>query len=398
MSDDKKLFSSYEDLVKHLSENKLNSYTDLQNIEWDNMNELIGKRYGRESIGSKSPDVQKFTNEILEQDYPALNKARNAVGLSDLKASYGNIRGGVYVKAPNKSYDNDIYLGSDKMNVLGHEIGHANDDISQIIRRVAKSGDTAEADRVRNILTKDSSPSMRKFLSELDETDHGVPLTSNALQYDRPKLEAHLKLLESQGELSPDLKRVKNAIKSALVMNNDKNNMGKRFKEGDNLLRSHIKNWEEHFIPLSTRSSHQYGTDYGLNKQISDLVPDNSILMSNSDNHHAPRLDTETGKMDKGNWEHRNLKRGFLGKGLKALPWIGAGAALLGGDIASAASIFDPTDPSVIGEDPNAQAEMDAVRVTASELRGRREKQKAEGLLLERNKKPISNNLLMRGK
>ncbi len=354
----------YQDLIKP----KLNDFDDLQSTQDAILHPQISKRFNLKPENLQTSDqLQNVTNQILEQDYPHINKLRNMVGEDPLKASYANVSGGLQRNITKTKAPWDVRLGSSLneeaiLPTLGHEIGHANDDITKIISSIIKSGDNENSTKVRDMLLNSNDKDIQNFLTDLEKHPniHNQYNTKSALSYDTPKLQQHLEILKNNPELvnsSQDLQKLKAYLAESLSKDNSTNNLDKLFR-GNDKLGEYIKDYDKYHIPSESRGQHQASTDYAFNKSISDLVPDNSVLNSNADRHHLPRIDEieKKGLLDKGNWELRNISRLFAGKGLKnlLLPGLGIGATALStmdkaqaGDIPGAAlaagSIIDPT-------------------------------------------------------
>lgn len=354
----------YQELVKP----KIHGYGDLQSTQDAILNSKISERFNLKPENLQtSEDLQKATNQILEQDYPHINKLREVVGENPLKTTYAPISGGSHTNISKNKNPWDVKL-SDRsllesiLPTLGHEIGHANDDITKLIASIVRSGDNENSARVRDLLLNSNDNDIQKFLQDLEKHPNiqNQYNTRSSLHYDTPKVQQHLQILRDNPNLvssSADLTNLKSHLEQALTKDNSARNLDSLWRSSDK-LGDYFKDYNAYQIPAESRGQFQLGTDYGLNKAVSDVVPDNTILNSNADRHHLPRIDEVEGLglADKGNWELRNIGRLFAGKGLKnlILPGLGLGAAALGtmdkaqaGDIPgaalTAASAVDPT-------------------------------------------------------
>jgi hypothetical protein len=324
-------YDEYQDL---LAENKLSHYGQLQDAHKSIIDRKMKERYNLlDAVDGNN--IKDVTNKILEKDYPHLNKVRQILGETPLEASYEGNGGGSYTTMSNVPGNSRI-VSNGRLATLGHEIGHGNSDLYEKVSQLMREGDTEEANNIRSILRNSKDPDVVNFLKDVQAHPdiHKEYSTKNALSYDTPKLEQHAKILQERGTKATT--DIQNQIDDYLAADFKNQNAG----TGDrsrNKMSQYIHDYDKKFIPLESKGSSQLQTDYKQNKQISDLVDDNSVLTSNSDRHHGRMIDEVDGlgKLDKGNWEDRNIKRLFAGKGLKAI----SGALPLVGALGAAASI-----------------------------------------------------------
>ncbi len=359
MSEDKKFqeimklledVKSKDDLDTILKNNKLSDYDQLQKVEGNVLEKQIRDRFNISSNNplTKSAEIQEITNEIINKDYPHLNSLRNIVGEPNLPAGYGFINGaGQYLNIAKKAgVDNGIFLNANgssigKLSTLAHEIGHGNDDISKLIASILIDGNNKNSEEVRKMLLLSNDVNIQNFLKDLEKHPdmHKQYVTSQGLGYDTPKLQKHLEILKNNPDMvnnNNDLKKMQTYLEQNLAKGNDTKNLDPLFRK-NHKLSDYIDNYDQYHIPTESMGRAQASSDYDYNKKVSDLVPDNSVLTSNADRHHLPRIDEvdNKGLLDKGNWESRNIKRLFNGKGLKSLAAL-AGPLVKGTSIGAA--------------------------------------------------------------
>ena len=345
-----------EEFENFIKSNKLTSARDLTEIQKNIIAREALKRYDLKQkdldlIMNSPKDINKLTSEIVNTEYPGLNKIREVIGKEPIQTvvddaivpkgaagayeglmesskgySGGNIR--MKKNLPNQNW---------KLSTLLHEIGHGNDDVSQLIAKLVANPTTENQKKLKRIIEVMDDNQVQSYLQEATQIPNilNQKTTNKASQFTVEKILSQKEAIEraikeGNTDLIPLLKKYEQLEKTTLP-------------EGNSVLKNILPEITDS-VPID---------------KISEAVPDNRILTSRSDYHHLPRVDEVTKVLDKGNWEMRNIGRLLSGKNLKSMATTAAPMTLKAlGLGAAAAAAMGIGEKAMAGE--YGQAAMEA--------------------------------------